>query len=307
MLLELAQTGNHSAMREIAEEIGDRDEADVTPKEAKLSVRYLTELAKTDDEAMLRLGTIYYTGRRGVKQSYAKAFRCYRKAAENSLLQNHWALNNLGYCYYYGRATGVDYKKAYMNFARAAYLGNPNSMFKLGDMYYNGYHVKRDPEAAFYWYNLADGSDDKNHYTAASVAQRLGRAYLNGEGTKCEPILALNWLRQAEILFFLLALEREPFVKNLLTETQELLQSARSQLDELISDVEAQKEPVADKTSHENQKGAEKEVKKESVYFDGIVNWPAVIPYDAKAARKRERANAIKGLPKGKTVTWMED
>jgi hypothetical protein len=53
------------------------------------------------------------------------------------------------------------------------------------------------------------------------------------------------------------------------------------------------------------KKEAEKEVKKSFSFAD--FKLPDFLPYDAKAARKRERANAIKGLPKGKYVTWMED
>jgi FOG: TPR repeat, SEL1 subfamily len=50
----------------------------------------------------------------------------------------------------------VDYETAYSNFARAAQMGHHNGMYKLGDMYYNGHLVAKDPAIAFFWFNEAE-------------------------------------------------------------------------------------------------------------------------------------------------------
>ena len=57
---------------------------------------------------MNNLGAHYYGGGRGFEQNFGKAMELYNMAAENG---NRQAQENLGYCYYYGRDTEVDYEK----------------------------------------------------------------------------------------------------------------------------------------------------------------------------------------------------
>ncbi len=97
-------------------------------------------------EAMNDLGAQYYEGARGFEQSFEKAVDCYKLAAAKGSRQ---AQENLGYCYYYGRNMPVDYEKAFHYFALGAFDGHIISLYKIGDMYLNGYYVEKNPSETF--------------------------------------------------------------------------------------------------------------------------------------------------------------
>jgi len=63
---------------------------------------------------------------------------------------------------------------------------------------------------------------------------RLGRAFLNGEGTQVDLIAALFELRTAEALFYKQVLIGDDNSKGQLPKTQELIALATSALDEEI-------------------------------------------------------------------------
>jgi len=240
----LAESGVENSMKDVIHEIMMHGRRTVSSEQAEMALRYLNELAeKNDHEALLSLGALHYTGFSDtIPQDYIKAMGYYEKAAEFSELKDHWALNNLGYCHYYGRAGEVDYKRAYSCFALSAMYGNPNAMYKLGDMYYHGNFVEKDFEASFYWYVLAkkqrlDTDVDYQGFLAASIAMRLGRAYLFGEGTGIDLISALFELRTAETLFYKQILIGDDFARGQLPQTQELINQALTALDELIGNV----------------------------------------------------------------------
>lgn len=98
---------------------------------------------------------------------YAKAYGCY---GGNEVFPCDWAVsakclkkllkfsgceyaaNSLGYIYYYGRLSTdgtPDFKKAFHYFTRAAAAGYYEAMYKLADMYKNGYYVAEDRELAY--------------------------------------------------------------------------------------------------------------------------------------------------------------
>ncbi|MCL2340009.1 MAG: sel1 repeat family protein [Actinomycetia bacterium] len=238
----LAESGNDEAKKTIVGDILSNGKNSVTAGEADTCLKYLNTLAEKDDpEALLSLGALYYTGLGDfVPQDYKKAMTFYQKAAEASELKDGWALNNLGYCYYYGRDGVVDYQKAFSCFAQAATFGNPNAMYKLGDMYYAGNYVKQDLDAAFYWYALAkeqeaDSDIDYAGFLAASIAMRLGRAFLFGEGTDIDLINALFELRTAETLFYHQILIGDKFSKEQLLKTQELIETTKAALEDEIN------------------------------------------------------------------------
>jgi TPR repeat protein len=165
----------------------------------------------------------------------------YEKAAESSEFNNDWALNNLGYCHYYGRAGEVDYKKAYSCFALSAMSGSPNAMYKLGDMYYYGNYVDKDFATSFYWYASAkqqktDSDKDYQGFLTASIAMRIGRAFLFGEGTEIDLIHALFELRTAKALFYKQVLIGDEFSRGLLPKTQELIDKVKIEIDKIIGD-----------------------------------------------------------------------
>lgn len=238
----LAESGITGAMKDTVYEILSDGKHSVTQEQADLILQYLCTLEnKGDHDALLTLGALYYTGLGDfIPQDYVKATQYYEKAAKSSELENHWALNNLGYCYYYGRAGEVDYMKAYSCFALSAMYGNPNAMYKLGDMYYYGKFVDQDFDASVYWYSFAkeqeiDADEDYEGFIAASIAMRIGRAYLFGEGTPVDLINALFELRNAETLFYRQILMYDNFSIDQLPKVQFLIKTAEDGLNNIIA------------------------------------------------------------------------
>ena len=243
VVLHLAESGITGAMGDTVYEILSEGKDSVTKEQADLIIRYLDSLVETGNHnALLTLGLLHYTGLGDfIPQDYVKAMCYYEKAVESSEKKNHWALNNLGYCYYYGRAGEADYKKAYDCFTLSAILGNPNAMYKLGDMYYHGYHVDKDLDASFYWYSFAkeqvqevEFDDDYKGFVAASIAMRIGRAYLHGEGIKIDLFSALLELRNAEALFYMQILLYKDYSIEQLPKVQKLIKAAISKLNKQI-------------------------------------------------------------------------
>jgi hypothetical protein len=185
---------------------------------------------------MRHLGELYNNGI-GVEQDHEKAIEWYEKAAD---ALDTYAMCSLGYIYYYGRGAECDYAKAYGYISQAAFLENVNATYKLGDMYYHGNYVEQDYDASFYWYSLAkaqeiDADRDYQGFLAASIAMRVGRALLYGEGTNVDLIAALFELRTAEALFYKQVLNGDEYSVDQLPKTQELIEAATKALDKEIS------------------------------------------------------------------------
>lgn len=183
--------------------------------------------------AALELGALYYTGK-VVEQNYKKAYELYKIAADAGILR---AICNCGYCFYYGRHQDIDYAKAYEYFSLGALLHNDaNCLYKLGDMYLNGYFVTKNENYAFMLYQRAlrcaqeDGEDDG--YCLADAQVRVGKCWLYGIGTykdveKAHTLLALALINLYEK-------RNDPFVRGLIASTKELLAQAQAQLDSEI-------------------------------------------------------------------------
>ncbi len=130
----------------------------------------------------LNLGSLYYNGL-VIPQDYAKAVKYYTQSAGTGNLR---AIGNLGYCYYYGRSIPQDYDKAYEYFNLGALLGNdPNCLYKLGDMFLNGYHVEKNEGYAFMLYKRAydANDDDYDQVFKPDICFCLGKCYMKGIGT----------------------------------------------------------------------------------------------------------------------------
>lgn len=173
------------------------------PAELRDLIEELFDAAFEDGtaDAMNDLGSMYYDGSRGFEQDYAKAVECYKLAAENGSRQ---AQENLGYCYYYGRSMPVDYEKAFHYFALGAFDGHLISLYKIGDMYQNGYYVKKNPVEAFHIYTrcLETMTDESAPVAAGPVFLRVGNALLNGLGTKVDAKGALVCYQKAEAFLY---------------------------------------------------------------------------------------------------------
>lgn len=127
--------------------------------------------------AQCKLGECYYEGE-GCAQNYAKAFEWYMKAAEqgneeamkkiaicyllgegitaNEGKAFYWAEkgeNNtmLGFLYYYGIGTTVDYSKAFQHVLRGAENGNAQAQAMLGHFYTNGIGCEVNSTKAAEW------------------------------------------------------------------------------------------------------------------------------------------------------------
>ncbi len=152
-------------------------------------------------EAMNDLGAQYYDGSRGFEQDFAKAVSCYKLAAAAGSRQ---AQENLGYCYYYGRNMPVDYEKAFHYFALGAFDGHLISLYKIGDMYQNGYYVEKNPIEAFHIYShcLETMTDEATPTVAGPVFLRIANAFLNGAGTEEDAKSALVCFQKAESFLY---------------------------------------------------------------------------------------------------------
>lgn len=186
-------------------------------------------------QAALNLGTMYYNGR-VVMQDFVKAARYYKIAANAGIPT---ALCNLGYCFYYGRHQDVDYEKAYEYFLKGAlFHNNINCLYKLGDMYLNGYGVEQNATYAFILYTRAweicekaDDGDEEVSRCAADVQFRMGKCFLKGIGTPVNAEIALNFLPLA-LCGFYKRRKTDPFVPGLIDSTREFIERAQEMLNE---------------------------------------------------------------------------
>lgn len=185
-------------------------------------------------EAALNLGTMYYNGR-VVEQDFKKAAHYYKIAADAGIST---ALCNLGYCFYYGRHQDVDYTKAYEYFLKGALLhNNINCLYKLGDMYLNGYGVEQNETYAFILYARAWRTCEKKNkkigtlYCTPDIQFRMGKCFLKGIGTPVHAMLALDFLTKA-LCGFYSRRKTDPFVAGLIDGARELIEKAQEMLNE---------------------------------------------------------------------------
>ena len=257
ILIKLAESNDLYAIKRLvdyyfytkSEDAKKNTSEEIIPLENETIMNYLNILIeKGDSDAMMILGGLYY-GDKGdknefVENDYSKAIYWYNKAKNKKILDvlencNIDALNNLGYCYYYGRNNKLDYKKAFLSFAKATCLKHPNAMYKIGDMYKNGYFVEKNVNTSFYWYKKSFYYSHNYKYIKASVTSRLGQAYFHGEGTKISLFKSLKYLQIAEKHFYSLAIKKPMwsnscFVNEPLKKVQELLEKVHEQLNLLI-------------------------------------------------------------------------
>lgn len=195
-------------------------------------------------KAALSLGSIYYTGTK-IKRDYIKAFGLYKIAADAGISA---AICNVAYCYYYGRHQEIDYNSAFKYFSIGATVFNDyNCLYKLGDMYLNGYATEKNEKYAFNLYNRAneryitltrytnEDYEEECEYSSilGDVEFRLGKCYLKGIGTKIDFIMAHAHLLNA-LKDFYKRRKTDPFVKGLIEQTKELIAEVQQILDQEI-------------------------------------------------------------------------
>ena len=197
-LFEKMETGSEMSAYELATALAECDKGRTMPRALFAFIVELYKEAIEGDnlDAMNDLGALYYNGR-GCEQDYKKAVAYYEMAAARG---HRCAQENLGYCHYYGRSVPVDYEKAFHYFALGAFEGSTVSLYKIGDMYLNGYYVEKNPVEAFRIYSrcLECLPDELATEAGGSILLRLGDCYLNGLGTMPDPQTALRAYTLAE-------------------------------------------------------------------------------------------------------------
>lgn len=180
-------------------------------------------------EAAYGLGSLYYTGK-GIEQDYSKAYYYYKIAADCG---NRRAICGIGYCWYYGRHQPADYDKAYEYFNLGVQLFNDaNCLYKIGDMYYNGYRVEPNSKYAYTIYERAYQvciSSEDDYYSLPDVCLRIGKCYLYGIGVMPDGYAALEMLLDA-LKGFYARKAADPFCDQLIEETHECIGEAEELL-----------------------------------------------------------------------------
>lgn len=215
---------------EVSAVIYNCDKKEVLPKEVAdlLIAIYEDELKENNHDAICDYGSLYYTGRIG-EQNNEKAVYYYTMAAK---LGNRQAQENLGYCYYYGRTGVVDYEKAFHYFVKGALDNHLISLYKIGDMYKNGYYVEKDENEAFCIYkHCFDGLNEINTPIAgADIYIRMADCYFNGTGTKRNPAIALEYYQIAERLYWIRLQEGDFLIKKQYERSIEMQAKAREEM-----------------------------------------------------------------------------
>ena len=194
---------------------------------------YEEEIASGNAEAMNDLGAQYYDGHRGFEQSFGKAMHYYHLAAQNGSRQ---AQENLGYCYYYGRDGKTDYEKAFHYFALGAFDGHLISLYKIGDMYLNGYYVEKNEKEAFCIFSrcMQTMTDEAAERVAGPIYLRLGKMYLEGLGTEVDLKSAQACYQRAEFFLYDMVRNGDDMYRNSLEKAIEGQEKVRKALaDEL--------------------------------------------------------------------------
>ena len=133
----------------------------------------------------------------------------------------------------------VDYEKAFHYFALGAFDGHLISLYKIGDMYYNGYYVEKNEKEAFLIYNRCLNQMDKNsaQYVAGPVHLRLGNMFLNGIGTEKNAEQAMWHYHAAEYFLYNMVKDGEVMYKKSLRDAIEGQTIAREMImEDLPSD-----------------------------------------------------------------------
>ena len=223
----------------IANDLLERDKPDPLPRVLRDFIVELFSVAyeNGNGDAMNDIGAQYYDGNRGFEQDFTKAVYCYKLAAEKGSRQ---AQENLGYCYYYGRNMPVDYEKAFHYFALGAFDGHLISLYKIGDMYKNGYYVEKNPIEAFNIYSrcLDTMTDEAAPLCAGPVFLRVGNALLHGEGVEEDPKRALVCFQKAEVFLYDMVADGQYMYKKSLQAAIDGQAQARAKLNGTLTDKE---------------------------------------------------------------------
>ena len=232
-----AESGDPEAQWRVANYIvwDDADET-IEPDWLERAIDYYERAAAQGYcDAMLDLGFMYRDGR-GVARDIDEAFRWYKKAAD---MLNPKAFCHMGYAleipvgYLDPNDENADYKTAFDYFFKGAMLGEPNSIYKVGDMYFSGKFVDADPEFAFDLYEESY-NESEYLYSYSGVCLRLGECCYRGTGTDQDIDEARTYLEEAVEAF-------ERRVKE--NDTLKFISGGHKRAKDLLKEIEAGKIP----------------------------------------------------------------
>ena len=188
---------------------------------------YKQAAALDDARALAMLGSIYESGRLGMRANPKLAYKYYEKLQQAG---NPLGYFHLGRCFDAGIGVSPDALKSTQMFLKAALAGVTQAQVVMARRYYDGQGLEMDPVAALGWLTLAaqSGSSEAmvllgQRYEAGDVfAQDLNTAgklysgaakqgdltgryylalmYLNGKGTRPDPVRAYVLLEAAQAL-----------------------------------------------------------------------------------------------------------
>lgn len=182
-----------------------RRKIELSEREKEVYKEICFSLAVDNDKyAIYEMAYGYYGGDDIFPCDYFKSSKYLEKLGE---LGDNFAYNSLGYIYYYGRLNnGVpEYEKAYRCFSFGEQAGIEESTYKLGDMYKNGYYVKKDLKIAFslysryYFRELRNFLNNNFSNKLPDITLRLAFCYFDGICVKKDLNDAFFYIRLAKI------------------------------------------------------------------------------------------------------------
>ena len=177
------------------------DKKEPNEMDKRVFIQFMNDLADKDNPYGLWVKCYsHYGGNSYVPENYKISEECLLKLIDIEYDDNY--PDTLGYIYYYGRVNnGIpEYEKAYKYYSLAALSGNIEARYKIGDMYKNGYYLKKNERIAksiydsLYYDALKEFHRDPKTSSLADVSLRLAGFYDNEEEYKVGYMLYLQAL-----------------------------------------------------------------------------------------------------------------
>ncbi|MDY5983281.1 MAG: hypothetical protein SPJ17_06255 [Anaeroplasma sp.] len=177
------------------------DKKEPNEMDKRIFIQFMNDLADKDNPYGLWVKCYsHYGGNSYVPENYKISEECLLKLIDIEYNDNY--PNTLGYIYYYGRVNnGIpEYDKAYKYYSLAALSGNVEARYKIGDMYRNGYYLKKNEQIAksiydsLYYDALKEFHKDPKTSSLADVSLRLAGFFDNEEEYKVGYMLYLQAL-----------------------------------------------------------------------------------------------------------------
>ncbi len=128
-------------------------------------------------------------------------------------------------------------KKAYQYFSKAALFGERGALNKVGDMFLNGYFVKKDEAAAFHLYlrcyqSFEEIEDINDEEVYSGVCLRLARCLYEGIGTERNLDAACDLVNKAVHFFRIRYRRHDIFCEDGFRQAKELRDKINAELEE---------------------------------------------------------------------------